>query len=415
MKIAIVGAGFTGLSAAHTLVKKNHTVTLFEKESFLGGLAGTFRQKSWDWPLERHYHHWFSNDTSALSLIRELGLGKYLIFPKTITSIYYKEKMYPFNNAHDVLSFSPLPFSDRIRTGLVTAYLKILPPKHAIKLELQTAHQWLLKRYGKKAYSIIWEPLLIGKFGPFARSVNMAWFWARIYKRTPRLGYLVGGYEKLVQSLAQSIQNKGGLMQTNSSFHQKQIHLFDKTIITTPSTGFVKMFPQLPNDYKDRLISIPHLHAYNLVLITKKKILDSVYWLNINDRSFPFLAVVAQTNLIDAKHYGGNHITWIGNYLPSNHSFFQLSKKQLLEKFIPYIQKINPLFQPESWLIDYELFFGPSAQPVFPLNYSKLRPNFNTPIPNVYLANMDMVYPWDRGTNYAIEMGQQIARLIEEN
>jgi hypothetical protein len=40
-------------------------------------------------------------------------------------------------------------------------------------------------------------------------------------------------------------------------------------------------------------------------------------------------------------------------------------------------------------------------------------PSFKTPLKNVFLANMEQVYPWDRGTNYAVELGQKIARIAE--
>ena len=33
-------------------------------------------------------------------------------------------------------------------------------------------------------------------------------------------------------------------------------------------------------------------------------------------------------------------------------------------------------------------------------------------MPNVFLANIQQVYPWDRGTNYAVELGQKAAKLI---
>ena len=62
MKIGIIGAGFTGLSAAYYLQKKGHSVTLFEKESYPGGLAIGFKEKEWNWTLEKHYHHSFTNE-----------------------------------------------------------------------------------------------------------------------------------------------------------------------------------------------------------------------------------------------------------------------------------------------------------------------------------------------------------------
>ena len=73
MKIAIVGAGFTGLSASFELLKKGHEVFIFEKDSGPGGLAVGFRIKEWGWSLEKHYHHWFSNDYEVVNLAREIN------------------------------------------------------------------------------------------------------------------------------------------------------------------------------------------------------------------------------------------------------------------------------------------------------------------------------------------------------
>ena len=38
-----------------------------------------------------------------------------------------------------------------------------------------------------------------------------------------------------------------------------------------------------------------------------------------------------------------------------------------------------------------------------------------TPLPHVYLANIEQVYPWDRGTNYAVELGEKVAHQILDN
>jgi len=413
MKVAIVGAGFTGLSAGLKLSERKVKVTIFEKEKTLGGLASTFRLPSWQWALEKHYHHWFTNDSYALDLIEKLGLKNRLIFPKTVTSIYYQSKIYPFNSPFDVLTFTPLTIFQRLRTGLVTLYLKLLPEIKAVSLERFTAWQWLEKYYGKEVFSILWKPLLSGKFGPFAKDVNMAWFWARIKKRTPKLGYLQGGYHLLLEAMAGQIKKDGGTIKFSTPFDPKISNQFDKIIATTPGAVLLHIFPNLiTTQYGFRLKSIPHLHALNLLIISKEKILPDTYWLNINEANYPFIAVVQHTNLVDKRHYAGNHITWVANYLPPDHKYLQMTKEQLLKTYLPYLKKINPRFSFKSSVLGSELFLGPFAQPVFPINYSKIKPDFTTPIPNVFLANMDMVYPWDRGTNYAIELGEKVANLL---
>jgi len=168
----------------------------------------------------------------------------------------------------------------------------------------------------------------------------------------------------------------------------------------------------LPEDYTQNLSSLKGLGAVNLVLSLKRKFLsDGTYWLSIGETKFPFLAVVEHTNFMQSSNYGGENIIYIGNYLPNNHEYFQKDADFLLSEYMPYLKKINPSFS-RDLVIGSWVFKAPFAQPIVPLNYSKLMPSMETPIENLYLANIEQVYPWDRGTNYAIELGEKAARMV---
>jgi hypothetical protein len=42
-------------------------------------------------------------------------------------------------------------------------------------------------------------------------------------------------------------------------------------------------------------------------------------------------------------------------------------------------------------------------------------PATRTPLPGLFFASMSQVYPWDRGTNYAVELGRRVAaEMIEQ-
>lgn len=75
MKIAIIGAGYAGLTAAYDLGKAGHTVTVYEALPAAGGLAAGFKAPHWEWPLEKFYHHLFTNDDAIIGLAREIGIG----------------------------------------------------------------------------------------------------------------------------------------------------------------------------------------------------------------------------------------------------------------------------------------------------------------------------------------------------
>lgn len=426
MKVAIIGAGFTGLSAAFELVKKNHDVFVFEKDAVPGGLAVGYGEKKWQWSLEKHYHHWFTNDDSVLGLAKEINSDVIIKRPKT--SVFINNKTYQLDSPSSVLKFPLLSFFERLKMSIVIGFLKFDP--FWKPLEKYKASEILPKFMGEKAYKMIWEPLFVNKFGEFANNVSLAWFWARITKRTPSLAYPRGGFLNFANELVKQVEKQGGkfyfnteikslnengkkvkLICSNDSNHDSKEEVFDKVIVTLPSFLFLKITPQLPTSYKNTLGKLKGLGATNLILRLKKPFFNNnTYWLSICDKKAPVMAVVEHTNFMDKNNYNNEHLVYLGNYKPSDDPYFSMTKEEMLKKFDPYLKKINPGYA--KTIIGYELFKAPFAQPIIPINYSKILPPFETPLKNVYLANIEQVYPWDRGTNYAVELGQKVAKLI---
>jgi protoporphyrinogen oxidase len=312
---------------------------------------------------------------------------------------------------------------DRVRTGLVLAYLKVSPFWRP--LEKTTAEKFIKRYMGLSSWRILWEPLFVGKFGTHYNVIPASWFWTRINKRSMSLGYPKGGFLRFAESVAKSVTKKGGKIYYKTTVDSVSKHSykfilktngkafeFDKIICTLPSHLFVRITKDLPYDYRKKLTDLKGLGAVNLVLSLKKQILrDGTYWLNINELDYPFLAVVEHTNFMDKRNYSGERLVYIGNYLEQNHEFFTKSAKELLSNFTPYMQKINPDFR-KNWVKRAYLFKAPFAQPIVTVNYSKKVPPFKTPIEGLYLCNIQQVYPYDRGTNYAVELGEKVAGLI---
>ncbi len=417
MRVAIIGGGITGLTAAYELTKRGINVTVFEKDEYLGGLSNGFSNGSWNWKLEKTYHHFFTNDREIITLACELGLRKDMMILSPTTALYLDGKQHPFDTPINILKFPKLPLIDRVRTGAVAALMKLNPFWQP--LEMVTAKKVFQSMNGKLAWQRIWEPLLDAKFGIYADTIAASWLWARLYKRTARLGYFTGGFSNFVEVLALAIKQQGGKIHTNTPVKKVQRTKkgyrvnntsFDAILLTVPSPIAASVVP-FSKAYTKKLLAIPHLSAQTLILETKKPILEKTYWLNINDRSFPFLAAVNHTNMINPSHYGGNHICYIGNYLPDNHPFLSKSKEELLALFFPFLKKIAPTFK-KTDIINIFSFVAPYAQPVHTCGYSKQAPKIITPYKHLYLANLDSIYPWDRGTNYAVELGKRAANSI---
>jgi protoporphyrinogen oxidase len=426
MKIAIVGAGYTGMSAAYDLVRAGHQVTIFEADSQPGGLAAGFKEPHWDWSVEKYYHHWFASDHDMLGLIDELGLNHKVRFPRPYTVLLHNGKWYPFDSILQALLFPGLGWGiNKARFGFVGLYLRLTQNWQA--LERVTADGWMRKWAGTKVYEKMWQPLLIGKFGPYSKDVNMAWFWARIHARTTKLGTYEGGFQAFADDFAAILKNLGVQIHLQTQVtsivpgsaggvkisFDSRFENFDKVLSTTSPGLMAKLTPDLPQSYLDGLLKLQHMGAVVMTLSLKQRLSEQgFYWFNIpKDAGFPFLAVVEHTNFVSAEHFGGDHILYCGDYLETDHAYFDLSDDELLKRFIPGIQKINPAFG-EDWIKKVWVHRTKYAQPVPLLNHSKNIPAIMTPIPGLYFASMSQVYPWDRGTNFAVEIGRRAAGLM---
>ncbi len=427
-RIAIVGAGMAGLAAAHDLNKAGHHVTVFEAAPQVGGLAAGFKAPHWDWTLEKYYHHWFAGDRAMLGLIEELGWRDRVIYRRPWTVVYYRNKFQALDSYVEAAKFTLRNFGpvDLVRFGLVGVYLKLTPNWQP--LERVTADAWLRKWVGPRIYNAIWKPLIVGKFGEENLNVvNMAWFWARIKARTTRLGTFAGGFQRFLDMLAEDLRGRGVEIRLSAPIEAiertgdglsvrtgERAEVYDAVISTSSPALMARLAPDLPESYSAALRQLKSLGAVVLV-VTLDRPLTTYYWHNLPKESgFPFLALVEHTNLTDREHYGGDTIIYCGDYLPPDHEYFSLTKEQLLERFLPSFVRFNPAFD-RSWVKDTWLWKTPYAQPVPPVDHSRNIPEVRTPVPGLYFASMSQVYPWDRGTNYAVEIGRRAAGMVMED
>lgn len=421
MKVAIIGAGFTGLSAALRLLKGGCDVDIYESLERPGGLATGFKEKEWEWGLEEYYHHFFVSDKNVLGLAKEVG--QKVDFKSPLSSTYLDGGIFQLDTPISLLKFKKLSFFERLRTGVVVAYLKLTP--FWKPLEKVTSYEFIRRYMGENSWKTLWEPLFGKKFGKYEKQVNAAWFWARIKKRSARLGYPRGGFLEFARKVEKEIKNRGGVFFYDTrvtSLGRKgnklavvvggKLKTFDKVICTLSSKQFLGISKGLPKEYVRNLSKLKNLGTINLVLSLKNTFLgDGSYWLNINENSCPFLAIIEHTNFINQKHYGREHLLYVANYLPADHKYFSYSSLKLLKEYLPYMKKVNVKFD-RNWIKKTWVFKSSATQPVVEVNRSKILPPFETPIEDLYLSNMEQVYPWDRGTNYAVELGNKVAGLV---
>ena len=372
--------------------------------------------------MEAYYHHWFASDEHMLGLIEELGLSEKIRFPRPYTVMLHQGKWYPFDSVLQALLYPGLGWGiNKVRFGMVGLYLRLT--KNWQAMEKITVDAWMRKWAGNKVYETMWEPMMIGKFGPHWRDVNMAWMWARIHARTSRLGTYVGGFQAFTDDFVDILTGMGveirlqrPVMEISPELEVKTAggsQRYDRVLVTTSPAFLSRMVPGLPESYNTGLLNLKSMGAVVLTLSLSQQLSkEGYYWYNIpKDQGYPFLAVVEHTNYLSPDYFGGDHILYCGDYRDADHPYFEMTEEQILEEFLPPLKKINPEFDP-SWVKKSWLYRTKYAQPVPELDHSQRIPPLQTPIEGLYFASMSQVYPWDRGTNYAVEIGRRAAGLI---
>ena len=125
MRIGIIGGGIMGSTIALRLAEKGHQIILWEKQSYLGGLAAGFKLPSWQWSIEQHYHHIFTNDLAIINLAKQIGASLKIYQPKT--SVFYQQQIFRLDNPLSLWLFPHLGIYDKLKTSLSLAYLKFVP------------------------------------------------------------------------------------------------------------------------------------------------------------------------------------------------------------------------------------------------------------------------------------------------
>lgn len=434
-KIAVVGAGFTGLVTAYQLAKKGYRVDIIERSSDVGGLVADFELEGV--ALEKAYHFIYKTDHHIIDLAKELGVADRLKFFQSSLSLYYDGVLYPFMTPMDLLRFKPLSLFDRIRAGVIALYLgKVKKWRGFAKI---SAYKWMMRWGGEKVTRVIWEPILKGKFFNYFDKIAMSYVWSRVHVRanskdkgdvTEKLGYFLGGWHNFTDALADQCRAMGvqirtevtleGIKEHNGKIYLQEVgsgeSVYDACVATVPTHIFSKLLEgdsRISGLQKAKYNSIDYIGAVTMVFMTDRP-LTKYYWHNINDINHPFLVLLSLSALIGPENLDGKHVYYIGAYVPHDHKYFSMTDEELTDLWVEGAQALFPDFTKND-ITAQKIFRLRNAQHIVDVDYEKKIPPYRSVIPGVYLANFSQIFPDDRGTNYAVEEGKKMAALVDQD
>lgn len=443
-RVAIVGAGVTGLVAGRELARRGFAVTLVERWPDVAGQASAFEVAPGVW-IERYYHHLFPSDREMVTLHDELLPGQLEWHPSSV-GIWARGRVYPFVTPRDLLTYTPLSFADRVRLGFVV--LRLVGRTDWERMDDIGALDWLRRTCGEQAVSSVWLPLMLGKFGDDAERIPLAWLWSKFVLRRgkgaqagrERLGYPRGSFRAICVALAEDLRRRGAVIELDrevldvradgeefvlhcagpgayrgaigsSAVEPGREIRADIVLLTTPTTGTAAL-TEWPAEYRARLDAWTYRAAVVLLLELRRPYLD-VYWMNVADMDVPFLGMVEHTNLVPAERYPARYL-YVSNYVAPDDPLTKLGPEELFQHYLAALKLMNPSFAPDD-VLRYWAFREDAAQPVPRIgNRHRLLP-FETPRRGIVVANTTQIYPEDRGTNYSVRLGRDAANFIAEH
>lgn len=425
--VGIVGGGLLGMTAALRLAQNGIRVSLFERSRDLGGLAASvdFAGR----PVDRFYHVILPDDHRVLGLAAELGLGDEFRFRPTRVGCFGDGKLFSTTSPMEFLKFPLLPLHQRLRLGLFTVRCGFV--KDYKQLDETPLVQWLERMSGRAVTERFWKPMLDSKFDGKFDDLPATYIWARSRRMSSTrdkqgrevMGWLHGGYQRLVDQLERRIRELGGEIHPNTVVDRivtegegspgivvgGELRRFDyvlSTLMPPQAAGLLE--PHIANHAgADRFRYL----GVSCLLLRLRRSLSPFYHLNIPDRSVQLTTIVETTHVVDPDEVGG-HLVYITRYVDPEKADAVRSLDDLRSEHLDNARKIFPGLADEM-IVDSLVQRARITEPVHLLGGEQNLPEM-FPIAGLALASVAHVYPEMSSGQATIGVAERVASGILE-
>lgn len=147
-RIAVIGAGPAGLTAAYVLARKGYAVEVFEADSRVGGMAKTIGL--WEQLVDLGPHRFFSSDPRVTAIWQGAIAGDYSSVNR-LTRIHYRGTFfdYPLRVYNALKGLGPF---EAARCVLSYFKARLFPVKDEASFQ-----DWVSNRFGSRLFSIFFK------------------------------------------------------------------------------------------------------------------------------------------------------------------------------------------------------------------------------------------------------------------
>ncbi len=308
-KVAVIGAGPAGITAAYELAKQGIAVDVYEASDSVGGMSKSIQL--WNQTVDIGPHRFFSNDTRINKIWLEVAGRDYRMVNR-LTRVYYKRKFF-FYPVKLFNALKNLGISEAFVSAFSFLKEKIVPTK-----DKGTFESWVTQRFGKRLYEIFFKEYTEKLWGIkctdldsdfAAQRIKKLSLWeafkGAIFKGASKkhktlvdvFAYPTGGTGMIYVRMAEFVKQKGGNVFLKTPIEKiitdnkvaKGITLTDGTskeydvvISSMPLTLMVSRLAETPQNIIDNCKSLKYRNTIIVYLHVDGKDLFPDNWLYIN-------------------------------------------------------------------------------------------------------------------------------------
>jgi oxygen-dependent protoporphyrinogen oxidase len=316
-KIIVVGGGIAGLTAAYDLQKRGFAVEVLERETTAGGRMRSERHG--EFIVDRGAQFIASSYRNMRALVDELGLkqkvrrlatgrGATLRNGRFVASSYAGYKA--IWRARDLSIGSklrlPLIINDLRRSRSMLDFYEI---ERAAPLDNASAHDWVLRRFGREVLDYVIEPPFASTFTVLPENLSRAFVLATInymFFSAFRLHAFEGGNGLLTQTLASKLNVRtgvevGGVSETADGVSARlasgETMTADAAIVATPGNHVARLCDTLTDDERRFFDGVRYARSIIAFVMTSTTEADpGVYGVGIGRREGVRLYGMAMEN-----------------------------------------------------------------------------------------------------------------------